>query len=192
MGSNIRLTAEDGHQLGAYAAKSTGPALAAVVVVQEIFGVNRHVRSVADDYASQGFWAIAPALFDRVEPNLELDYNPTDASQGMQIANQLGMENALKDVDAASSYAGSWLRGKKVGVVGYCFGGTLAWPSAEMLACGRSNWAEDAHESHPETTGKRHTDRMPREQRGADRSRVREVGARDGDCPQAGQGVGQS
>jgi carboxymethylenebutenolidase len=56
-------------------------------VVQEIFGLNRHVRSVADDYASQGFWAIAPTLFDRVEPNLELDYNPTDASQGMQIAN---------------------------------------------------------------------------------------------------------
>jgi carboxymethylenebutenolidase len=96
MGSNIRLTAEDGHQLGVYAAKSTGPALAAVVVVQEIFGVNRHVRSVADDYASQGFWAIAPALFDRVEPNLELDYNPTDASQGMQIANQLGMEKRFE------------------------------------------------------------------------------------------------
>ena len=133
MGSNIRLTAEDGHQLGAYAAKSTGPALAAVVVVQEILGVNRHVRSVADDYASQGFWAIAPALFDRVEPNLELDYNPTDASQGMQIANQLGMENALKDLDAAISYAGSWLRGKKVGVVGFCFGGTLALLAATRL-----------------------------------------------------------
>ena len=135
MGSNIRLTAEDGHQLGAYAAKSTGPALAAVVVVQEIFGVNRHVRSVADDYASQGFWAIAPALFDRVEPNLELDYNPTDASQGMQIANQLGMENALKDVDAAISYAGSWLRGKKVGVVGYCFGGTGGHTSKSTCSC---------------------------------------------------------
>ena len=95
--------------------------------------MNRHVRSVADDYASQGFWAIAPALFDRVEPNLELDYNPTDASRGMQIANQLGMENALKDVDAAISYAGSWLRGKKVGVVGYCFGGTLAWLATTRL-----------------------------------------------------------
>jgi carboxymethylenebutenolidase len=133
MGSNIRLTAADGHQLGAYVAESTGPVLAAVVVVQEIFGLNGHIRSVADDYASQGFWAIAPALFDRVEPNVELDYNPTDASRGMQIANQIGMENALKDVDAAISYAGSSLRGTKVGIVGYCFGGTLAWLAVTRL-----------------------------------------------------------
>jgi carboxymethylenebutenolidase len=133
VGSNITLTAADGHQLGGYVAESTDPALGAVVVVQEIFGVNRHIRSVADDYASQGFWAIAPAMFDRVAANLELDYNPTDASRGMQIANQIGMENALKDVDAAISYAGSSLRGKKVGIVGYCFGGTLAWLAATRL-----------------------------------------------------------
>ena len=133
MGSNIKLTAADGHQLGAYVAESNGPALAAVVVVQEIFGVNRHIRSVADNYAGQGFWAIAPALFDRVEPNLELDYDSTDASRGMQIANQIGMENALKDVAAAIAYPGTALRGKKVGVVGYCFGGSLAWLAATRL-----------------------------------------------------------
>jgi carboxymethylenebutenolidase len=133
MGSNIKLTAADGHQLGAYVAESTDPALGAVVVVQEIFGVNRHIRSVGDDYASQRFWAIAPALFDRIEPNLELDYNSTDASRGMQIANRIGMENALKDVAAAITHAGSTLRGKKVGVVGYCFGGTLAWLAATRL-----------------------------------------------------------
>jgi len=73
--SNITLTAADGHQLGGYVAESTDPAQGAVVVMQEIFGVNRHIRSVADDYASQGFWAIAPAMFDRVEANLELDSN---------------------------------------------------------------------------------------------------------------------
>jgi carboxymethylenebutenolidase len=133
MGSNVKLTAADGQQLGAYVAESTRPALAAVVVVQEIFGVNRHIRSVADDYASQGFWAVAPALFDRVEPNPELDYNSTDASRGMQIANQIGMENALKDVAASIAYSGSTLRGKKVGVVGYCFGGSLAWLAATRL-----------------------------------------------------------
>jgi len=133
MGSNIKLTAADGQQLGAYVAESTHPALGAVVVVQEIFGVNRHIRSVADDYARQGFWAVAPALFDRVEPNLELDYNPTDASRGMQIANQIGMENALKDVAAAITHVGSTLQGKKVGMVGYCFGGTLAWLAATRL-----------------------------------------------------------
>jgi carboxymethylenebutenolidase len=133
MGSNVKLTAADGQQLGAYVAESTHPALAAVVVVQEIFGVNRHIRSVADDYARQGFWAVAPALFDRVEPNLELDYNPTNASRGMQIANQIGMENALKDVAAAITHVGSTLQGKKVGMVGYCFGGTLAWLAATRL-----------------------------------------------------------
>jgi carboxymethylenebutenolidase len=133
MGANIRLTAEDGHQLGAYVAESTGAALGAVVVVQEIFGVNRHIRSVADDYASQGFRAIAPALFDRVEPKLELGYNSADASRGMKIANQIGMEDALKDVAAAITHAGNALRGKKVGVVGYCFGGTLAWLAATRL-----------------------------------------------------------
>jgi carboxymethylenebutenolidase len=133
MSSNIQLTATDGHQLGPYVSESAGPAVAAVVVAQEIFGVNRHIRSVADDYAGQGFWAIAPALFDRVEQNVELDYNPTDSSRGMKIASQIGMENALKDVASAIAYAGSALRGKKVGVVGYCFGGSLAWLAATRL-----------------------------------------------------------
>ena len=133
MGSNIKLTAADGHHLGAYVSESAGPVQAAVVVVQEIFGVNRHIRSVADDYARQGLWAIAPALFDRVEQNVELDYNATDASRGMKIASQIGMENALKDVAAAIEYARSAMRGKRVGVVGYCFGGSLAWLAATRL-----------------------------------------------------------
>ncbi len=133
MGSNIKLTAADGHQLGAYVSENAGPTHAAVVVLQEIFGVNRHIRSVADDYASQGFWAIAPALFDRAEPNVELDYNATDSSRGMKIASQIGMENALKDVAAAIEYVGSALRGKRAGVVGYCFGGSLAWLAATRL-----------------------------------------------------------
>ena len=133
MASNIKLTAADRHQLGAYVAESNSHALGAVVVVQEIFGVNRHIRSVADDFASQGFWAIAPALFDRVERSLELDYNSTDGSRGLLIANQIGMENALKDVAAPITHAGSVLPGKKVGVVGYCFGGTLAWLAATRL-----------------------------------------------------------
>jgi carboxymethylenebutenolidase len=135
MSSNIQLTATDGHQLGPYVSESAGPAVAAVVVAQEIFGVNRHIRSVADDYAGQGFWAIAPALFDRVEQNVELDYNPTDSSRGMKIASQIGMENALKDVASAIAYAGSALRGKKVGVVGYCFGGSLAWLNPNAAVC---------------------------------------------------------
>src|SRR5579864_2796334 len=78
MGAKIRLKAADGHEFDAYFAESSGPARGAIILVQEIFGVNSHIRSVADDYASQGFHVVAPALFDRVQRSLELGYNPTD------------------------------------------------------------------------------------------------------------------
>ena len=103
MNSIIRPMDAHGQQLGVYLAKSSAPAHGAIVVVQEIFGVNRHIRSVADDYAAQGFLVIAPALSDRVEPHLELGYTPADAARGMQIATQIG------------TYAGGALRGKKWG-----------------------------------------------------------------------------
>ncbi len=96
--SRTKLIADDGHQLAAYLAQSTGHAFGVIVVVQEIFGVNRHIRSVADDYASKGFWAVAPALFDRIKPGVELGYTPADATRGMQIANNIAMDAALKDV----------------------------------------------------------------------------------------------
>jgi carboxymethylenebutenolidase len=70
----MQLTASDGHQFNAYVAQSTGPRRGALIVIQEIFGVNGHIRAVVDHYASQGYWAIAPALFDRVQPNVELGY----------------------------------------------------------------------------------------------------------------------
>ncbi len=133
MGANIQLTAEDGHQLAAYVAEPANLARAAVVVIQEIFGVNSHIRSVADDYAGQGFLAIAPALFDRVEPDLELGYGPEDVTRGMRAATQIGLETALKDVAAAITHAGTRVGGAKAGVVGYCFGGTLAWLAATRL-----------------------------------------------------------
>ena len=133
MGTQIKLTAADGHQLDAYLAASTGPARAAIVLIQEIFGVNSHIRSVADDYAGQGFHVIAPALFDRVQPNVELGYTPPDVAQGMRVARQIGMETAIKDVSASISYARSQWHGLKVGVLGYCFGGSLAWLAATRL-----------------------------------------------------------
>ena len=132
MGTYIRLTANDGHSLQAYCAGNNDSAHAALVVVQEIFGVNSHIRSVADDYAAKGFMAVAPALFDRVETGLELGYNSADAQKGMSIARQIGMENALQDVAAAINYA-KQETGCKVGVVGYCFGGSLAWLAATRL-----------------------------------------------------------
>lgn len=133
MGSKIKLTAADGHKFDAYLAESSGPARGAIVLIQEIFGVNSHIRSVADDYASQGFHVVAPALFDRVQPNLELGYNPTDMAQGMKAARQIGMDAALLDVAASISHARAEWHDLKVGVVGFCYGGSLAWLAAARL-----------------------------------------------------------
>jgi carboxymethylenebutenolidase len=106
MDTQIRLKAADGHELDAYFAESTGPARGAIVLIQEIFGVNSHIRSVADDYASQDFHVVAPALFDRVQRNLELSYNPADTAQGMKAARQIGMDAALLDVAVQSAMPG--------------------------------------------------------------------------------------
>ncbi|HEY1937822.1 MAG TPA: dienelactone hydrolase family protein [Candidatus Angelobacter sp.] len=133
MSTIIKLKAEDGHEAGAYVVESTGPARGAIIVIQEIFGVNSHIRSVADDYAAQGFHAIAPALFDRVQRDVELDYTPQDTPQGMKIARQIGLETALKDVAAAMSFSRRQWSALKVGVVGYCYGGSLAWLAATRL-----------------------------------------------------------
>ena len=133
MGTQIKLTAADGHQLDAYLAPNASPARGAIVLVQEIFGVNSHIRSVAKDYAAQGFDVIAPALFDRVQPNLELGYNPADMTQGMKAARQIGMDAALLDVAASISHAREEWRELKVGVLGFCYGGSLAWLAATRL-----------------------------------------------------------
>jgi carboxymethylenebutenolidase len=133
MGTKIRLKAADGHEFDAYLAESNGPACGVVVLIQEIFGVNSHIRSVADDYASQGFHVIAPALFDRVQPNLELSYNPADVAQGMKAARQIGMDAALLDVAASISRARAEWAQLKVGVLGFCYGGSLAWLAATRL-----------------------------------------------------------
>jgi carboxymethylenebutenolidase len=133
MGTKIRLQAIDGHELDAYVAESGGPAQGTIVLAQEIFGVNGHIRSVADDYATQGFHVIAPALFDRVQPNLELGYNPADTAQGMKAARQIGMDAALLDVAASINHARSEWSKLKVAVLGFCYGGSLAWLAATRL-----------------------------------------------------------
>jgi carboxymethylenebutenolidase len=128
----MQLMASDGHAFNAYVPQSTGPRRGALIVIQEIFGVNSHIRSVADDYTSQGYWTVAPALFDRVQPNLELGYGPEDRKKGVQAASQLGPEMALKDVQASIEYARDQL-GMRVGVLGFCWGGTVAWLAATRL-----------------------------------------------------------
>lgn len=136
---NIELKASDGHSFSAYVAEPAGntakPAKV-IVVVQEIFGVNSHIRSVADRYAQAGFLAVAPALFDRAERGVELAYNPDDMKRGMEITNKVGREAPLRDVAAAIDYASHKVSAEHVAVVGFCWGGTLAWLAATRLKPG--------------------------------------------------------
>ena len=129
MGSTISLTSSDGFQLSAYRAEPEGPARGGVVVVQEIFGVNSHIRSVADRYAAAGYLAIAPAIFDRVRPGIEIGYTPEDIEVGRGIAmgGDLDFQKVLEDVAAAGKAA---REAGKVGVVGYCFGGRVTAAAA--------------------------------------------------------------
>jgi carboxymethylenebutenolidase len=132
MNERVKLKAGDGHELDAYVAKPEGKPLGGLVVIQEIFGVNRHIRSVADKFAAEGFLAVAPAIFDRVEKNVELGYEGADMQKAMGFAQKLKIDDAVKDVDAALACAQK-ATGKPVGVVGFCFGGTLAWLCATRL-----------------------------------------------------------
>lgn len=132
MSEYVTLEASDGHKLGAYVARPSGDPIAGLVVIQEIFGVNAHIRSVADGYAKDGFLAVAPALFDRIERSVELGYEGADRQKAMSFLPHLVMDKALADVSAAIDFASS-STGKKVGVIGYCFGGSLAWLAATRL-----------------------------------------------------------
>jgi carboxymethylenebutenolidase len=131
MSERITLHATDGQALGAYVARPASEPTAALVVVQEIFGVNAHIRSITDGYAKDGFLAVAPALFDRIEPNVELGYEGTDAQTATSFIPRLHMDKALADVSAAVDFCAA--TGKRVGVIGYCLGGTLAWLAACRL-----------------------------------------------------------
>ena len=130
MGQMIELTASDGHTLGAYRADPAGAPRAGVVVIQEIFGVNAHIREVADDYAAQGYLAIAPALFDRSRPGVELGYDESSIAEGRDLAFAMDPDLPVLDIDAAVKAAAS---AGKVGVVGYCWGGSLTFVAACKL-----------------------------------------------------------
>lgn len=128
MGEKIQLRSVDGFAVGAYRADPSGTPRGAVVVIQEIFGVNAHIRDVADGYARDGYVAIAPQIFDRIERDIELGYEQADMTRGIELAFQrLDHGLALQDVQAAVDAAAAHGR---VGVVGYCFGGLLTWRAA--------------------------------------------------------------
>jgi carboxymethylenebutenolidase len=132
MSEYVNLKTADGHELSAYVARPEGEPLAGLVVVQEIFGVNAHIRSVADGYARDGFLAVAPALFDRIERGVELGYEGADRQKAMSFIPKLDAEKSLADVAAAVEFA-EGETGKKVGVLGFCYGGTIAWLAATRL-----------------------------------------------------------
>lgn len=132
MSEFVKLKAADGHEMSAYVALPEGEPLAGLVVIQEIFGVNPHIRSVADGYAKDGFLAVAPALFDRIERGVELGYEGGDAEKARSFVPRLDIDLAVADVQAAIDYAAT-ATGGKVGVIGYCLGGRLAWLSATRL-----------------------------------------------------------
>ncbi len=131
----IELTAGDGHKFSAYRAVPASPPKGAVVVIQEMFGVNSHIRKLADGFATLGYVAIAPSLFDRAKAGIELGYGEADAAEGLDLARQTGDERPLADIQAA---ADAVKEAGKVAIVGYGWGGYLAYLSANRvtgLAC---------------------------------------------------------
>jgi carboxymethylenebutenolidase len=128
MGRKIDLTAADGHHLSAYLAEPSGKARGGIVVIQEIFGVTSHIRDVADQYAAQGYLAVAPALFDRVERDVDVPY--TDSARGMAYKTATKVDDVMFDIRAAVSQVET---AGRVGVVGYCWGGLLSYLAAARL-----------------------------------------------------------
>ncbi len=122
----IELTASDGHRLDAYQASPAGDARGGVVIIQEIFGVNAHVRALVEGYAAEGYRAIAPALFDRVRKKVELGYTPEGTQEGRALRTQIGWDKPILDVEAAARSLGG-----RVATIGFCWGGSLSF----LMAC---------------------------------------------------------
>src|SRR5215472_10444147 len=127
MGELTTIMARDGHEFQAWLTAAAGRPRGAAVVIQEIFGVNGHMRATTDGFAAAGYTAIAPSLFDRVRRGIELGYTPADMQEGAGYRKQISTEAALKDLAAAVAVV---KHSGRVGVVGYCWGGTLAYLAA--------------------------------------------------------------
>ena len=152
MGEFTTLMARDGHEFNAWLTPPSGAARGAVVIAQEIFGVNHHIRGVADGFAADGYLTIAPCLFDRIRRGIELGYSEADTQQGRGYRLQIPKEKTLLDLAASINvvkHAG------RVAVIGYCWGGTLAWLAACELPvfCAVSYYggqiAKDHLDKHP-------------------------------------------
>lgn len=133
MGTTIELSSSDGHRLAAYRADPDGRPRGALLVIQEIFGVNHHIRAVSDGFAADGYLVVAPALFDRVQKNVELGYTAETVAKGRELRAAVALDDALRDVAAAVAAAAEAGAGK-VGIVGYCWGGFVVWMAAARVA----------------------------------------------------------
>jgi carboxymethylenebutenolidase len=133
MGKRLRLRASDGHELGAYRSEPSGKPRGGVVVLQEIFGVNSHIRAVADGFAANGYLAIAPALYDRSSvKDLELGYTDDDIARGRALREEFSWDDTVKDIEAARNALRS--EGLRAGTVGYCWGGSISFLAAVRLS----------------------------------------------------------
>ena len=131
MGEDIRLKSKAG-EIGAYLAAPKGTPKGGVVVIQEIFGVNHHIKAVTDKFAADGYLALAPRFFDHIKTGIELGYTPDTIAEGRKYVTELGLDKPVQDVEAAIEELKK--RGaKKVAVTGYCWGGTIAWLAATRL-----------------------------------------------------------
>ena len=126
----VDLTASDGHKFKGWRAAPAGKPKASLVVVQEIFGVNKHIRSITERFAKEGYLAIAPAMFDRYQRDFETGYGPDGMAEALAIVPKIDIAKGLLDVEAARADVHPV---GKVGIVGYCFGGTVAWLGATRL-----------------------------------------------------------
>jgi carboxymethylenebutenolidase len=131
VGQDIKLKASDGFQLGGYRADPAGTPKAAVVVIQEIFGVNHHIRAVCDRFADAGYAAIAPSIFDRTEPNFQSGYSPAEIEVARKFVANPDWTAILRDTQAAVDA----LEGAgPVGIIGFCLGGSVAYAAATKLS----------------------------------------------------------
>jgi carboxymethylenebutenolidase len=131
VGKDLKLTASDNFQLGAYRADPKGAPKAAIVVIQEIFGVNHHIRAVCDRLADEGYTAIAPAIFDRVEPNFTSGYSPDEIAVARKFVANPDWTAMLRDTQAAIDAVRNV---GPVGIIGFCLGGSVAYAAATKLS----------------------------------------------------------
>ncbi|HEY2758957.1 MAG TPA: dienelactone hydrolase family protein [Pseudolabrys sp.] len=128
--STLKITAKDAHEFSAYCAKPQGAPRGGLIVIQEFFGVNGHIRRVCDQYAADGYFVLSPAIFDRVECDVELGYDEAGMNKGRELRARLDLTKCMADIQATIDAAAS---AGKVAALGYCWGGSLAYIASARL-----------------------------------------------------------